>query len=293
MDRLEEWRMFVEVARRQSFSATARALRKSPQVVTRAIAALEERVGTRLLHRTTRSVSLTSDGAEYLERANRALVEVAHLETPAEASPELRGTVTVTAPVLFGQLHVVPLVKRFLAEHASVAVRLVLVDRVISLAEESIDVAIRIGELPDSALRARAIGKVRHVLVASPAYLRSAGTPKQPEELARHACIAFTGTTPLANRWSFPGRRARPGRARNVVVHPRLEVNTGQAAIAAALLGLGIARVYSYQIAGTPLRILLEDYEPPPLPVHVVQLPGVTSRATAAFVELAAKTLLR
>ena len=284
MDRLEEWRMFVEVARRQSFAATARALRKSPQVVTRAIAALEARVGTRLLHRTTRSVSLTSDGGEYLERAQRALVEVAHLEAPADANPELRGTITITAPVLFGQLHVVPVVADLLAEHPKLDVRLRLVDRIVSLAEEGIDVAIRIGELADSALRARVLGRVRSVLVASPAYLKSAGTPKTPEDLVRHACIAFTGTTPLATRWSFPGKRS-------IAVRPRLEVNTGHAAIEAALLGLGIVRVFSYQITGRSLRSVLEDFEPDPLPVQLVQLPGIASRGAAAFVELAAAKL--
>ncbi len=296
MDRLEEWRVFVEVAKRQSFAVAARELRRSPQAITRAIAALEARIGTRLLHRTTRSVSLTNEGAQYLDRCQRALAEMDLLEAPANADAELRGTLSVTAPVLFGQLHVVPLVAEFLALHLALDLRLTLVDRVVSLAEEGIDVGIRIGELPDSALRARLVGRVRSVVCASPGYLKLAGVPRDLESLTDHNCIAFTATTPLTNRWSFPRiGRSSANRERSIAVRSRLSVNTGQAAIDAALLGLGLVRVLSYQVdhlvKTKQLRVVLEAFEAEPVPVHLIQLPGVAARAATTFVELAADRL--
>ncbi|HEU0031241.1 MAG TPA: LysR family transcriptional regulator [Kofleriaceae bacterium] len=293
MDRLDEWRVFVEVANRQSFAATARALRRSPQAITRAIAALEQRIGTRLLHRTTRSVSLTDDGIGYLERARRAVAELDALEQPAAVVP--RGTVAITAPILFGQLHVVPLAAELLAAHAAIDLRLVLADRVLPLADESLDLGVRIGALPDSALRARLVGHVRSVIVASPGYLARAGTPRKPETLAHHAAIAFTATTPIANRWAFrdPGR----ARGRSVAVHPRLVVDTGQAAIDAALLGVGLVRVFSYQVdalvAAKRLRIVLRDHEGPPVPVHLVQLAGIPTRSATLVADFLAPRLAR
>jgi DNA-binding transcriptional LysR family regulator len=294
MDPLQEWRAFLAVERRGSFTEAARALRRSPQAVTRAIAALETRLGVRLFNRTTRSVSLTSDGERYLERSRRALAEFDLLEAPVDAQAELQGEVAVTAPVLFGQLHLVPVVGEFLAAHPRLQVRLLLLDRVVSLAEEGIDLAVRIGALPDSALRAQRVGQVRSVVCASPGYLARAGVPRAPEALARHDCIAFTGTSPQPNRWPFPGVR---GRERSVVVRPRLTVNTGQAAIDAAVAGLGLVRVLSYQITGQladkRLRAVLTSFEPPPRPVHIVHPPGVQSRAPATFIELAADRLRR
>ena len=292
MDRLEEWRIFITVAGRRSFAQAARALGRSPQSITRAVAALEERLGTRLLHRTTRSVSLTSDGERYLERSRRALAEMDALELADEADAPLTGRLSVTAPVLFGQLHVAPVLGELLARHPRLDARLELYDRVVSLADEGLDIGVRIGALPDSALRARVVGQVRAVLCASPGYLRRAGVPRSPEALARHDCIAFTGTTPIADRWAF----ARAGsRERTVAVRPRLVVNTGQAAIDAARAGLGIVRVLSYQIdrevADKELQVILRAYEPPPAPVHLLQLPGRPGRAATAFVELAAERL--
>lgn len=252
MDRLDAWQVFVAVASRRSFSQAAQALSRSPQAVTRAVAALEERIGTRLLLRTTRSVSLTSDGERYLERARRALAEVALLEAKAGADAPLQGRLSITASVLLGQLHVLPIVAEFLAAHPALDVRLVLLDRVVSLAEEGLDLGVRIGALPDSALKARLVGQVRTVLCASPAYLAQAGVPRRPADLARHRCIAFTATTPVAERWTFASPSQSPGlrrRALAVTVRPRLLVNTGEAAIRAALAGVGVARVLSYQVA--------------------------------------------
>jgi DNA-binding transcriptional LysR family regulator len=290
MDRVDEWRLFAAVAERRSFRAAARADHRSPQAVTRAIAALEARIGARLLHRTTRAVSLTDEGARLLERCRRLLADFAELEAGSAVEP--RGILAVTAPVLFGQMHVLPIVNEFLRRFRTVEVRLLLLDRVVALAEEAVDLAVRIGALPDSSLRSRLVGHVRWVVCASPAYLQRRGTPREPRALTRHDCIAFTGSTPVPERWSF----SRRGRAeQSVLVRPRLVVNTGQAALDAALAGLGLARVLSYQVAElvarNRLRIVLADHESPPAPVHIVQLPGAQVRAASAFADLAVERL--
>jgi DNA-binding transcriptional LysR family regulator len=287
MDRVEDWRVFVTVATLRSFAEASRSLGISPQGATRAVAALEKRLGTRLLNRTTRSVSLTSDGERYLERGRRVVAEVDALEAPLDANAPLTGTLSITAPVHFGQLRVVPVVADMLALHPALDCRLHLHDRVVSLAEEGIDVGIRIGMLPDSSLRARFVGEVRSLLCASPDYLERFGRPRELEDLPDHLGIAFTGTTPIPDRWSF-GRR-------NIAVRPRLVVNTAAAAVEAALAGVGILRALSYQVddhvkAGR-LKILLASHEPEPMPVHLVQLAGIQSRAAIAFADLAAKRL--
>lgn len=289
MDRIDEWRTFTAVAELRSFAQAARRLRRSPQAVTRAVAALEARLATRLLHRTTRSVSLTADGERYLESARRALVELDALESP-EHDAVLRGTLAVTAPVLFGQLHLLPVVAGFLEQHRETMIRINLLDRVVSLAEEAIDVGVRIGDLPDSSLIARRLGTVRTVICASPAYLERAGTPRNPDALAKHACVAFTATS-RGDRWMFPG----PRREHGVAIHARLAVNTAQAAIDAAVAGQGLVRVLSYQVdrlvAEHALRVVLPGFEPPPVPVHLVHLPGVRSRLATAFLEHASAEL--
>jgi len=276
VDRIDEWRVFASVAALKSFSKAAKQLGRSPQAVTRAVAALEARLRTRLLHRTTRSVSLTHDGAEYVERSQRALAELDALEAPLDHAAELRGTIAITAPVLFGQLHVVPIVAAFLDAHP-VAARLVLLDRVVSLAEEGIDVGVRIGALPDSSLVAQKVGHVRSVLVASPKYLEHAGAPRNPDSLAKHPWIAFTGMAPIAR------------------TQPRWTVNTAQAAIDAALAHHGIARVLSYQVDALVererLRIVLPTFEPPPIPVQLVYSPGRLARITQVFLDHATPLL--
>lgn len=307
MDRLEQWRMFAAVASSRSFVKAAKALGRSPQAATRAVLAIEERIGTKLLHRTTRSVSLTDDGHRYLEQARRAIADLDLLETPVDAdaatSLTLRGTISITAPVLFGQLHVVPVVTDLLATHPQLDARLLLLDRVVSLAEEGIDGGVRIGALPDSSLRARLVGHVRSVVCASPKYLERAGKPRDPSSLAKHACISWSGTVPVADRWSFRraarsgGRESRGGSRRDasVSVRPRLIVNTGQAAIDAALAGLGVVRALSYQVDALvergELQLLLRAYEPEPIPIHVVQLAGTRSKARSAFMDLVAERL--
>jgi len=294
MDRVDEWRVFAAVASLRSFTGAARQLGRTPQAITRAIAGLEARLGTRLLHRTTRSVSMTDEGERFLERARRVLTEFDLLESSAGAGAPLAGRLSVTAPALFGRLHVLPIAMDFLGEEPRVDLRLLLVDRVVSLAEEGIDVAVRLGPLPDSALRARLVGHVHSVVCASPAYLKRAGAPRRPEDLSRHQCIAFTTTTPIADRWSFPGPN---GRERTIAVRARLIVNTGQAAIDAAVAGLGVVRLVSYQVsrlvAEKKLHIVLAPFERAAASVHVVYLPGVQTRASSAFIEFAAERIRR
>lgn len=292
MDRLDEWHVFVSVATKRSFTDAARAHGRSPQAITRAIASLEARLHTRLLHRTTRSVTLTDDGERYLARCRNLLAEFKALESPTAAQAELSGRLSVAASVLFGQMHVMPIVIELLQAHPGIDARVQLHDRTVSLADEGVDVAVRIGALPDSALRAHAVGRVRSVICASPKYLRGRSAPQSLDALPEHDFIAFTGTTPIPDRWSFH----RPGhRDRTVRVRARLVVDTARGAIDAAIAGLGLVRVLSYQVddlvAQGALRIVLRAYEPAAIPVQLVQLPGTPTRAAAAFVELATARL--
>src|SRR5262245_52967647 len=191
MDRLDAMRVFIAVAEAQGFAAAARRLAMSPPAVTRAVAALEERLGARLLHRTTRMVRLTEAGTRFLADCRRILGEIEGAEASAAgayASP--RGQLTLTAPVMFGRMHVAPLVLDFLARHRDVSIRLVMLDRIADLMEEGIDVAVRIAHLPDSALTALRVGAVRRVVCASPAYLKAHGTPEAPADPARFAALA-------------------------------------------------------------------------------------------------------
>jgi DNA-binding transcriptional LysR family regulator len=289
IDRIDTWRLLAAIVDLGSFAAAARRAGRSPQAVTRAIAGLERQVGVRLLHRTTRAVSLTDEGVRYLARCRRVLADVDELDAAlAGVRDRPRGTLAVTAPVLFGELHVVPLVVDYLRRHRDVDVRLVLRDRIVSLADEGLDVAVRIGAMPDSALRARRVGAVRLVTCASPRYLAARGIPRAPRDLAAHDAIVFSGTTAAPDRWRY-GTQSVPLRA-------RLAVDTSRAAIEAALAGLGVVRLLSYQVgallARGRLRLLLEEHEPAPRPVQLVTLPGATVAArVGAFVALAAARL--
>lgn len=279
---------------RGSLSAAAQVLRRSPASITRAIDALEERVGTPLLRRTTRSLGLTEAGDRYLVVARRVLadLEEAELATNASAS-EPQGLLTVTAPVAFGSLHVQPIVDDFLGAQPNVRAKVLLVDRVVGLEEEGIDVAVRIGRLPDSALLATPLGSVRRVVVASPKYLAKHGRPRVPGDLTKHRCISSTGVTPH-DSWTFGAGAG--SRARRVRIEPVLSVNLTGAAIAAAAHGVGVTCALSYQVAtqlesGTLVR-LLGTFEPVPMPVHILRTP--TSARTAkvrAFVDLAGPRL--
>ena len=292
MDRLQAMTTFVAVVDSGGFASAARKLNLSPPVITRAVAELEERLGLRLLTRTTRVVRVTDAGARFAEDCRRILADIEEAETVAtgtHAAP--RGTLTLTAPVLFGHLYVTPVLVRYLQQYPEVDAQCLFLDRVVNVVEEGIDVAVRIGELPDSSLQAVRVGRVRRVLVAAPAYLKAQGVPQRPEDLARHAIVSASGVTPVSE-WRF-NDAGKPLLQR---MHPRMRTTTNDSAIAAAVAGLGITRLLSYQVASHvrsgALQVLLEDFEPAPLPVHVVHHEG--RRATQkvrAFIDLAVDML--
>jgi DNA-binding transcriptional LysR family regulator len=268
MDRIDSVAVFAEVAERGSFAEAARHLQRSPAAVTRAVAELEARLGVRLLNRTTRAVSVTEAGQRFLAGARRVLADLTEIEQAAIGQGSApRGELRVTAPIMFGRKHVLPLVTEFLAEFPEVSVRLSMIDRPVDLVEEGLDVAIRIGELPDTSAIATRVGALRRVVVASPAYLKRRGRPGAPHDLAEHDVIAFLGLEGLA-RWRFTG-------GAEVHLKPRLIVNTAAAAIDAAIEGFGVTRVLSYQaadaIAAKSLVRLLRDHEgDDEVPVHVL-----------------------
>jgi DNA-binding transcriptional LysR family regulator len=282
-------RVFVAVAEAQGFAPAARRVGMSPPAVTRAIAALEERIGTRLLHRTTRIVRLTEAGSRFLADCKRILGELEEAEASAAGShAEPRGLLAVTAPVMFGRMFVAPLVLDFLARHPRVTARTLFLDRVADLIDEGLDVAVRIAHLPDSSLRAVRVGSVRRVVCASPDYLAARGTPRTPVDLAQLDAIAVSlGASP--EEWSF---------ASGETVSPpaRLIVNSNDVAIAAAVAGRGVTRVLSYQIApelrAGKLEVVLADFEPPPIPISVVHAEARRAAAKVrAFVDFAVERL--
>jgi len=272
VDRLDQLSLLVAVIDEGSMAAAARRLRRSPPAITRALTALEDRIGVRLVARTTRRLSATEQGLDIAERARALLADYDALTSSAAGAP-FRGLLRVTAPVQFGCRHVAPLVDSFLDAHPAVRVEVVLNDRNLDLIEEGLDVAIRIGELTDSTLLVRRVGAVRRVLVASPGYLAVRGTPKSPADLAGHDTIFGTSRSGPMD-WSF----GPSGRATVVRLSPRLLINEVEAQLLAARTGRGIARVLSYQAvddlaAGTLVRLLPDD-EPAPLPVQLVSRGG-------------------
>jgi len=270
MDRLDELTVLVAVVDQRSLIAAARRLRRSAPAVTRALAALEERVGARLIERTTRRLSPTEAGRALAEES-RALLAAYDAAVGAISPAPVRGLLRVTAPVQFGRRHVAPLVTAFLDAFPETQVELALHDRNLDLIEEGLDAAVRIGALSDSNLLVRRVGVVHRVLVASPRYLATHGTPQRPADLAAHDTIFGTANEgPL--EWRFDTR----GRATVVRLSPRLLVNEIEAQLIAARAGRGIARVLSYQVAddlakGTLVR-LMSECEPAPLPVQLVTL---------------------
>jgi DNA-binding transcriptional LysR family regulator len=274
-DRFDALTIFVTVAEQQSFAEAARQLSRSPASVTRTVAALEERLQTRLFNRTTRSVALTDAGARCLESCRRLLATYDELEALNVGERiEPRGWISVTAPVMFGRLHVLPLVQSFLGEYPQVDVRLLLLDRVVSLVDEGLDLGVRVGQLPDSSLRAVRVGQVRRVVCATPQYIARHGVPATPRDLGSHSLVACTAVTPIPDRWTFHG----PSGVSSVAVTPRLVVNTTAAAVDAALNGLGLTCILSYQMephaAAGRLQTVLVEYEPPPAPIHIVHPAG-------------------
>lgn len=272
MDRLDELAIFVAIIDSGSLAGAARRLRRSPPAVTRALAALEDRIGARLFERTTRRLSPTEAGRELAQRARMLLNDYDATMIGVSEAP-VRGLIRVTAPVQFGRRHVAPIVSSFLDRFPETQIELVLNDRNLDLIEEGLDLAVRIGPLSDSALKVRRVGEVRRVVVASPGYLAKRGTPKTPAELNHHDTIFGTARAG-APEWRF-GPSARGPVVR---LSPRLLVNEIEAQLLAVRAGRGIARLLSYQVAedlaaGTLVR-LLPTYEPAPLPVQLVTLSG-------------------
>jgi DNA-binding transcriptional LysR family regulator len=288
MDRLQAMEVFVAVVDSGGFAAAARRLDLSAPVVTRAVAELEERLGVRLLTRTTRAVRVTEAGARYAEDCRRILADVGDSESATSGSRRLvKGLLNVTAPAVFGNLHVTPIVADYLRRYPDVDAQCLFVDRVVNLVDEGLDVAVRIGELPGSSLQAIPVGRVRRMLVATPGYLAAHGRPSHPNELPEHVLIQPTGVSPYPE-WRF----AHGGRPVVQRIRPRLRTTTNDAARSAALTGLGIARLVSYQVADDlasgALEPLLTDFETPPLPVHVLHREGRhMTQKVRAFVDLA------
>ena len=292
MDRLHELEVLVAVADAGSFARAGARLRLSPPAVTRAVSALERRIGARVFNRTTRSLTITDAGQRFLERARRILadLEAAQQEAAGESATP-RGRLAVTASVTFGRAVLAPVMCAFLERHPQVNASMLLLDRVVNLVEEGIDVAVRIGHLPDSTLVATRIGAVRRLLVASPDYLARHGVPGTPKELRAHSVIAFTGL--------MPGRELRfHGGAGQVSVglSPRLEINDALAALAAAEAGNGMTTALSYMVsdrirAGS-LVTVLDRHAPPAQPIHLVYpRTRIVAPPLRAFIDFAAPLL--
>jgi DNA-binding transcriptional LysR family regulator len=291
MDRLDELEAFLAVLDEGSLAAAGRRLRRSPPAMTRALARLEDRLGARLVERTTRRLAPTEEGRRLAERA-RAIVAGYQDTVRDAATGPARGLLRLTAPRAFGRRHVTPVVAAFLDQHPAVRVELVLSDRLRDLVEEGLDAAVRIGRLADSSLVVRRVGEVRRVLVASPAYLARRGAPERPADLVRHETIFATGRGSGTSEWRF----RTGGRDEVVRLVPRLVVDDVDAALVAVRAGRGIARPLSYQVqedlaAGTVVRLLAE-HEPPPLPVQLVA-PSARQAAprVRAFLDHAARAL--
>lgn len=292
MDRFHLMSVFVAVAEAEGFAAGARRLSMSPPAVTRAIATLEEQLGVKLFNRTTRYVRTTEAGQRYLTDARRILADLdAADEAAAGINAEPRGHLTITAPVMFGRMHVMPGIINYLERYPDTEVSAVFLDRVVNLLEEGIDVGIRIGELPDSTMQALPVGAVRIVTCASPEYLSEHGSPRHPGELEEHYIIASSAGNNAVD-WRFH----QPRDSWSQRLKPRLSVTSNDAAIEAAIQGLGITRLLSYQVApfisAGKLKTILENYEPPPRPVNIVHREGRFSSARVrAFIDLLAERL--
>ena len=292
MDRFHQLQVYVAVAEEEGFAAAARRLQLSPPAVTRAVAALEDILGVKLLDRTTRYVRVTEAGRRYLEDARQILVGMqAADEAAAGINAEPRGHLAVTAPVLFGRLFVMPGIVAYLERFPAMEVEAIFLDRPVNLLEEGLDVGVRIGELPDSSMRALRVGGVRHVLVAAPSYLQRRGSPRLPADLREHTLIASTAGG-FGGGWRF----AEAAGDHPLKINARLKVSSNDAAVAAAQSGFGIARLLSYQVAAEVdagrLCRLMPEYDPPPYPVHILH--RETRHASArvrAFIDLLAESL--
>lgn len=292
MDKLRGIQTFIAIADRGSLTAAATALDTSLPTVVRRLAELEDSLGVRLFNRTTRRIHLTDEGHRYLAICRNALGQLEEAEdTLFDARAEPSGKLVITTPVLFGRLHVAPLVREFMRQHPAVTVEMLMLDRTIDLIEEGVDLAVRIGHLADSTLHAVPVGFLRRVICASPGYLKANGTPKRPSDLAAHAGIRFTGRSVLSE-WQF----REEGRLAGVRVAPRLSTNSVEAAVDACCDGLGLGAFLSYQVQAAVragrLKPLLRKYETDPLPVSILYPHArLMSARVRAFIDFAAPRL--
>jgi DNA-binding transcriptional LysR family regulator len=272
MDRFEAMSMLLEVIGKGSLSAASRSLRVPLPTLSRKISDLEALLGTKLMIRTTRKLTLTDAGIAYVAAARHILEQVEEAER--EAAGEFtapKGELVVTAPILFGQLHVLPVVADFLGLFPEINIRLVLSDRNVHLIDDHVDMAVRIGKLPDSAMIATRVGSMRTVVCASPAMLAGHGVPQSPDDLQRLPCITLDTPTPVPG-WRF--QPAGPASTVEVPIVPRLTATTAEACVQAAIRGTGVTRLLHYQVAEAvasgALRIILEAYEPELTPIHLI-----------------------
>jgi len=296
MDRLEAMSLLVTAIEEGSLSAAGRKLGVPLPTVSRKVSELEAHLKTQLLVRSTRKLGLTEAGASYIAACKRILEWVDEAEEQAAGEySEPRGALTVTAPVAFGRLHVLPIVNEFLLRFPEINVRMTLSDRNVDLIDDHIDMAVRIGELPDSTMVATRVGAIRRVVCGSPAYFKAHGTPQKPADLNAHMSVAFAITSP-ASPWTF----AKKGKGPAKPVHPvcRLAVNTAEAAVDAAVAGIGVTRVLSYQAAEAirqgKLKIILQNDEPAAIPVHLMHASqNILPLKTRYFLEFAAPRIKR
>lgn len=292
MDRLYLMTVFVAVAEEEGFAGAARRLGVSPPAVTRAIAALEERLGVKLLNRTTRYVRATDAGERYLDDARRVIAAADEADEAAVGiNSQARGHLTVTAPVLFGRMYVMPGIVDYLRQHPETSVSALFLDRVVNMLEEGVDVGIRIGELSDSSYRALRVGHVRRVICAAPSYLKRHGIPQTPHELKQHQVIVASSLSQNIE-WRFVDQ----GEPLSVRIKPRLTVSSNDGAIEAASLGLGVTRLMSYQVApllaAGKLKVVLSEFESPRVPIHIIHREGRHASAKMrAFIDLMAERL--
>ncbi|MFC5520685.1 LysR family transcriptional regulator [Polaromonas jejuensis] len=269
MDKLRAMQAFIHIAEEGSLTAAARVMESSLPAMVRTLAGFEAQLGVRLFNRTTRRISLTEEGRRHLESCRQVLAALADAEAALTAeAAEPAGHLTITAPMLFGQMHVAPAVTRFVQQHEKMRCSMVLLDRVVNLLEEGIDVGIRIGEPEDSSLVAQNVGHIRRLVVASPAWLRRHGVPRHPKDLLKANCVRVTDHTPTWGPFNDQGRQLR------LAVSGNLEFNQIAPAVAACAAGAGLGSFFSYQVApflrSRQLRTVLEDFEPPRHPINVV-----------------------
>ncbi len=295
MDRLDAMALFVAVVDTGSFAAAARRAGVSPASVTRAVAMLEDRLGDRLLHRSTRSLRLTDSGERQVSVYRSVLADLAEVEGLGASMARIEGRISLTAPELFGRMTLMPVVETFLSAHPGVTARVLLLNRIVNLTDEGVDAAVRLAVLPDSGLVAVKLGAMRRLVCAAPGYLDARGRPSSPSDLSQHHCIGIDDGTER-ELWHFTDRSSSRPRTVSTPVRVRLALNSAKAAIDAATRGHGLCRAMAYQvaepIAAGRLVPVLDAFEPVPVPVHLVFHPiPRRNAALRAFVDHAVPLL--